>query len=371
MTTISDPAAQTGQAAKTGQPAQTGQPRPTAEPAQSAQPSQPGLSTIEDAPATSTGGRARTLAWLITKRLGSALLVLWIAVTLTFLAVHIAPGDTVSLLLGENRDDPIARAQVISRWGLDQPIWSQYLTYLGRIPSGDLGVSYTLRRPVAELLAQGAAPTLILTFAATVTSLLIALVATLINTAPVRGLRAATSGIQLVVLSLPPFWLAILLLTVVSFGWGWFSIVDQNSWQALVLPTLALAIPMGFYLTQVLSDGVFRAIEQPFAVTARSRGLGPAAVRYRHAFRHAALPAVHLVGLSVGGLLGGAVIVEQIFGRPGLGQLAVSAVTVKDVPLILGVTLVSTAAFIAASTVVDLIGIVLDPRLRRTQGAPA
>jgi peptide/nickel transport system permease protein len=325
-------------------------------------------STLEEAPLSGRGRRAAGVAWLVTRRLGSAVLVLWIAVTLTFVAVQLAPGDTVSLLLGENRDDPEMRAQIIARWGLDQPIWVQYWTYLGRIPTGDFGVSYTLRRPVADLLAQGAGPTLALGLSALVVSLLIAVVFTLINTAPIKGLRAATSGIQLVILSLPPFWLAIVLLTVVSFQWGLFSIVDQNSWQALVLPTLALAIPNGFFLTQVLSDGVFRAVEQPFAVTARARGLSPAQVRSRHAFRHASLPVVQLVGLSVGGLLGGAVIVEQIFGRPGLGQLAVNAVTVKDVPLILGVTVLSTAAYVAASTAVDLIGIALDPRLRTVQG---
>ncbi|MDR3106729.1 MAG: ABC transporter permease [Bifidobacteriaceae bacterium] len=335
-------------------------------PASSATPDS--LSTIEEAPPNARSRQAGTVAWLIAKRLASALLVLWIAVSLTFVAIHLAPGDTVSLLLGENRDDPVMRAAAIQRWGLDQPIWSQYFTYLARIPSGDLGISYTMRRPVAELIAAGAGPTLILALTATITSLLIAAGATLINTAPIKGLRAVTSGIQLVVLSLPPFWLAILLLTVVSFKWGWFSIIDQDSWQALVLPTLALAIPSGFYLTQVMSDGVFRAIEQPFAVTARARGLSPAAVRYKHAFRHAGLPMVQLVGLQIGGLLGGAVIVEQIFGRPGLGQLAVSAVTVKDVPLILGVTLVATAAYVAASTAVDLVGIALDPRLRTTQG---
>jgi peptide/nickel transport system permease protein len=323
-------------------------------------------STVEDAD-SATAARARAVAWLIVKRLASAVLVLWVAVTLTFVAIQLAPGDTVSLLLGENRDDPVMRAATIERWGLNQPLWAQYFTYLFRIPSGDLGVSYTMRQNVSDLLAQGAGPTLSLALSATLTSLLIAAIATVINTAPVKGLRAATSGIQLVILSLPPFWLAILLLTVVSFRWGWFSIIDQDSWQALVLPTLALAIPSGFYLTQVLSDGVFRAVEQPFAVTARARGLSPAAVRYKHAFRHAGLPVVQLVGLQIGGLLGGAVIVEQIFGRPGLGQLAVSAVTVKDVPLILGVVLVSTAAYVAASTAVDLVGIALDPRLRTTQ----
>ncbi|MDR2564940.1 MAG: ABC transporter permease [Bifidobacteriaceae bacterium] len=325
------------------------------------------LSTIEEAPADPRS-RTRVVAWLIARRLGGALLVLWIAVSVTFVAVQIAPGDTVSLLLGENRDDPVMRAATIQRWGLDQPLWVQYFTYLSRIPSGDLGVSYTMRQNVADLIAQGAGPTITLTLTATVTALVIAVLATLINTAPVKGLRAVTSGIQLVILSLPPFWLAILLLTVVSFRWGWFSIIDHDSWQALVLPTLALAIPSGFFLTQVLSDGVFRAVEQPFAVSARARGLSPARVRYRHAVKHAALPAVNLVGLQIGGLLGGAVIVEQIFGRPGLGQLAVNAVTVKDVPLILGVTLVSTAAYVAASTAVDLIGIALDPRLRSGRG---
>ncbi|MDR1635217.1 MAG: ABC transporter permease [Bifidobacteriaceae bacterium] len=325
-------------------------------------------STVEEAPYE--GGRGIALAWLVVRRVLSALLVLWIAVSLTFLAIQLAPGDTVSLLLGENRDDPELRAATIERWGLDQPVWVQYFTYLARIPKGDLGVSYTMRQNVSDLLAEGAGPTITLALTATVVALIIAVLATLINTAPVKGLRAVTSGIQLVILSLPPFWLAILLLTVVSFRWGWFSIIETDSWQALVLPTLALAIPSGFFLTQVLSDGVFRAIEQPFAVSARARGLSPAAVRYRHAVKHAALPVVNLVGLQIGGLLGGAVIVEQIFGRPGLGQLAVNAVIVKDVPLILGVTLVSTAAYVAASTTVDLVAIAIDPRLRTARGGP-
>jgi peptide/nickel transport system permease protein len=324
-------------------------------------------STVEDIPET-RAQVVRRVVWLIAKRLAGAAFVLWLAITLCFLAVHLAPGDTVSLLLGENRNDPVIRAETIARWGLDQPLWVQYLTYLARIPQGDLGVSYTLRSEVSALIAQGFPPTLILALSATVASLVIALVFALALTAQVRGLRAAISGVQLVILSLPPFWLAIVLLAVVSFRWGLFPIVDQHSFNALVLPTLSLAIPMGFYYSQILTDGIYRALEQPFAVSARARGSSLASVRVRHAFRHAALPAVQLVGLSVGGLLGGAVIVEQIFGRPGLGQLAVNAVTVKDVPLILGVTLVATAAFVAASTLVDLLSLVFDPRLRHGEG---
>ncbi|QXT61925.1 ABC transporter permease [Tessaracoccus palaemonis] len=317
-----------------------------------------------------TGRRraGRSLAWLILHRLLAAVLVLWVAVTLTFIAVQLTPGDTVSLLLGENRNDPELRAQTIARWGLDQPVWVQYLTYLTRIPSGDLGISYTLRRPVADLIAAGIGPTLQLTAVAAVAAIVLAVVGAVATTAAIPGLRRVAGTVELVLLSAPPFWLAIVLLWGVSFQLGWFSIVEQGSWQALVLPAASLALPIGAYLTQVLVEGIDRAMEQPFITTARSRGISQFAARARHALRHAAMPAIHLLGLIVGSLLGGAVIVEQVFGRPGLGQLAVDAVTVKDIPLILGVALVSTAAFVVASTAADIVALSVDPRTRVAAG---
>lgn len=312
----------------------------------------------------STTASAGTLGLLVLRRLVGAVFVLWVAVSLTFVAVHLTPGDTVSLMLGENRDDPVLRAQTIERWGLDQPLWVQYLTYLSRIPKGDLGISYTLRRPVSDLIVMGMGPTFQLTAAAALGAILIAVIGAVLTTAPIPGLRRAASVVELVLVSAPPFWLAIVLLWAISFKLGWFSIVQQGSWQSLVLPTASLALPIGAYLTQVLVEGLDKAMVEPFVVTARARGISQLAARGRHALRHAALPVVHLVGLIVGSLLGGAVIVEQVFGRPGLGQLAVDAVTVKDVPLILGITLVTTAAFVAASTLVDLVGLLIDPRIR-------
>jgi peptide/nickel transport system permease protein len=312
----------------------------------------------------STTASAGTLGLLVLRRLVGAVFVLWVAVSLTFVAVHLTPGDTVSLMLGENRDDPVLRAQTIERWGLDQPLWVQYLTYLSRIPKGDLGISYTLRRPVSDLIVMGMGPTFQLTAAAALGAILIAVIGAVLTTAPIPGLRRAASVVELVLVSAPPFWLAIVLLWAISFKLGWFSIVQQGSWQSLVLPTASLALPIGAYLTQVLVEGLDKAMAEPFVVTARARGISQLAARGRHALRHAALPVVHLVGLIVGSLLGGAVIVEQVFGRPGLGQLAVDAVTVKDVPLILGITLVTTAAFVVASTLVDLVGLLIDPRIR-------
>ncbi|MDR2381481.1 MAG: ABC transporter permease [Bifidobacteriaceae bacterium] len=317
----------------------------------------------DEAP-TSRRRRRSAAARLIAIRLATAVFVLWAAVTVTFLAVHLAPGDTVSLLLGENRDDPLARAAVVERWGLDQPVWAQYLTYLQRIPSGDFGTSYVLRRPVGELIAEAMAPTFKLAALAGLGMLAIGFVVAYISTTKRRGVRPVSNAVQLVFLSAPPFWLAIVLLAIFSFQLGWFSVVDADSWQGLVLPVAAIAIPCGFYFAQVLSEGIDRAMEQPFALTARTRGLGHAGVRYHHALRHATLPGITVAGLTIGSLLGGAVFVETVFGRPGLGQVAVSAVTVKDVPLILGAAIVTTAAYVIASTAVDIFGILLDPRLR-------
>lgn len=322
---------------------------------------EPAVAPVGPVPAP---GTTRGLVWRIARRIGSGVVVLWLAVTVTFVAVQVAPGDTVALLLGENRDDPVLRAQTIARWGLDQPVWVQYLTYLVRIPRGDLGISYTLRRPVSDLIVESFGPTLQLAVAGTVAAVLLAVLATVVTTSGARWLRPVAELVELVLNSAPPFWIAIVLLAVVSFRLGWFSVIDVHSWQALVLPTASLALPIGAYLAQVLREGVDRALEQPFAVTARARGLSRTAVTVRHALRHAALPTLNLVGLIFGSLLGGAVIVEQVFGRPGLGQIAVDAVMVKDLPLILGVALASTFAFVVVSTAVDVVSIVLDPRLR-------
>jgi peptide/nickel transport system permease protein len=322
------------------------------------------LDGLVDGAGSSRGGSR--LARLIAARLASAAFVLWAAVTVTFAAIHLTPGDTVGLLLGENRNDPDLRAAIIDRWGLDQPLWSQYLLYLTRIPTGAFGTSYTLRRPVGELIVEGMGPTFQLTFLAVGLGVVLGFVLAYATTTKAPGVRPIANFVELVFLSVPPFWLGILLLAVFSFQLGWFSVVDYGSLQGLVLPVLAIGLPEAFFLAQIIRDGIDRGLEAPFALSARLRGISTGAVRRRHALRHASLPAITMIGLAVGGLLGGAVIVETVFGRPGLGQLAVNAVTVKDVPLILGVTLVSTAVFVVASTAVDLLGLALDPRIRAT-----
>ncbi|PWD52483.1 ABC transporter permease [Serinibacter arcticus] len=308
-------------------------------------------------------------------RLGTAAVVLLAAVTVTFLAVYAAPGHTVDLILGENRDDQQLRAEIIALWGLDRPLLVQYSLYVTGLFRGDLGTSYLLRAPVSEVLGAQLGSTVALTFSAFALAVVIALTLALLTSGRVGPVRRIASGLELVLLSIPSFWIGIVLLAVFSFQLGWFSVAGGAGWRSLALPALALALPIAGLLSQVLREGLDRALREPFALTARSRGVSPLSVRTRHGLRHASLPGLQIAGIVVGSLLGGTVIVEQVFGRPGLGGITVDAVYGKDLPVVLGVALVAAATFVAVSTLVDLLTLAIDPRLRsgarRRGGAPA
>ncbi|WP_344864953.1 ABC transporter permease [Planomonospora alba] len=181
-----------------------------------------------------------------------------------------------------------------------------------------------------------------------------------------RWPRRTASAAELVAVSVPPFVIGLLLLSLFSFTLGWFPVSGDRDASALVLPALALGLPIAGTLGQVLREGLERALEQPFATTARSRGLTERAVVARHALRHALLPAVTLAGWLVGGLLGGTVITEAVFGRPSLGQVALEAVTGRDMPVVMAVVLLSAAVYVCVNTAADLAYRVVDPRLRST-----
>ncbi|WP_254909981.1 ABC transporter permease [Micromonospora sp. NBS 11-29] len=179
-------------------------------------------------------------------------------------------------------------------------------------------------------------------------------------------LRRASSGTELLLVSTPTFLIGIVLLTVFSFRLGLFPVAGDQGLAALVLPAVTLALPIAGLLAQVLRDALDRALDEPFVLTARSRGLRERAVLLRHALRHALLPAVTLAGWLFGILLGGAVIVEQVFGRPGLGQVTLAAVTGRDMPVVLAVVTLSAAVYVLVNTAADLAYLFIDPRLRRS-----
>ncbi|WP_194815425.1 ABC transporter permease [Nocardia sp. XZ_19_385] len=316
-------------------------------------------SAVDTAPGARTGTTKQ-----IVLRVISGIGVLWGAATLSFIGVRLAPGDTVDVLLGEQPRTPEVEAAIRAEWGLDSPAVVQYARYLWNVAHGDFGRSYVLQRPVSEVIGAQVGPTLALTGAALLVALAFAVtVAT--TTAGRRRTRAVANAVELALVSTPAFWLGIVLLSVFSFQFKIFPVAANKGLPALVLPALALGLSLGAVISQVLRDGLERALDEPFAVTVRSWSVRESQLRVRHGLRHAALPAVTLTGWLVGGLLGGAVIIEEVFGRPGLGRVTVEAVLAQDLPVVLAVAILSAFVYVVISTLVDLLYLWLDPRLRR------
>ncbi|MBF7981974.1 MULTISPECIES: ABC transporter permease [Rahnella] len=299
----------------------------------------------------------------VVRRLLSGVLVLWAAVTLSFISVYLAPGDIVSLLMGEQVQTPAIEAAIRAEWGLDQPLYMQYLHYLWRVLHGDFGRSYMLNTDVSSLVLSQLWPTLKLTGLALVVSLVFAVVMA-VATAHRRWGQRIAGGIELILASTPSFWLGIVLLFIFSFTLRWFPVAGDRSFSSLVLPALSLGLAQGAVVSQVLRRGLEDALDEPFVLTLRAWGLGNRIIRLRHALRHAALPAVTLTGWLIGGLLSGAVITEQVFGRPGLGKITVDAVLGKDLPVVLAVAIFSALVYVVLSTLVDILYLFIDPRLR-------
>ncbi|NKL44050.1 ABC transporter permease [Rhizobium leguminosarum] len=322
---------------------------------------------LGEAPASFLSRRRRlnrsSLRSQILARFGSATLVLWAAVSLSFISLQLAPGDIVSLLIGEQLRTPEVEAAIRAEWGLDEPLLAQYLSYLTRILHGDFGRSYILQTDVSGLVLSQMLPTLKLTAAALVVAVVFA-VASAVITAGKRLPRSIAGGLELILISTPSFWLGILLLFVFSFTLKLFPVSGDRDFSALVLPALSLGLSLGAVIGQVLREGLERALEEPFALTVRSWGVGDLVLRLRHGLRHAALPAVTLTGWLIGNLLSGAVITEAVFGRPGLGRITVNAVLAHDLPVVLAVAVLSAFIYVVLSTLVDVLYLLLDPRLR-------
>lgn len=302
------------------------------------------------------------------RALGGVLVVVWGAATVGFIALRAIPGDPVDVMLGvQTQVSEAVKEQIREDWGLTQPVWVQYFSYLGRLATGDLGRSYQLRQPVAEVIGSQLGPTLALAGAAILLALLIALGGALL----VRGrwMRGIASVLELVVVSSPTFWIGLVLITVFAFRLGWFPVASTQGLTALVLPAVTLALPLAGILSQVLRQGLDAAGAQPFALTARARGLGHTALLLRHTLRHASADGITLTAYLLGSVLGGVVLVETVFGRAGLGRVTLRAIIDRDLPVVLGIIVLSAATFAVINLLVDLAYRAIDPRLRVSGGA--
>jgi peptide/nickel transport system permease protein len=298
----------------------------------------------------------------------TAVLVLIAAASVTFFAQLLVPGNraTTILNLQNGRAQKYSAAElapVNSKFGFDDPILVQWLHYIGGLFKGDLGTSYTQYRPVTQVIGGQLLPSLVLTVLALVVAWAIALSVTLLTVKRGRVSSGLGSSWEAFTASLPPYWIGVVLLVVFAVKIPIFPVIGGTTVLGTVLPVLTLAIPLAGFLGQVTRDEFEKVLDQPFVTTARTRGMSDTAVRLKHALRHSVIPAITLSGWALGALISGAVIAESIFGRPGIGQVLVTAVNTRDVPTVSGVVLVVAAIYVVANLLVDVAYKLVDPRL--------
>jgi peptide/nickel transport system permease protein len=312
----------------------------------------------------------------IVRRLLDLVFVLLAVSLLVFLMLRLIPGDAVQIMLGANVDITPERVEALRRQlGLHLPLHEQYLQWLGGVLRGDLGRSVWTGRPVSEEIV-GRLP---ITLQLTVMALLVALLASF----PLGILAAKARGsvgdfwvrlLAIVGLTLPSFWVGVLLLYAVSLyfpdwpamGYVPFSQDPLGNLSRLVLPVIAVALPMIAGLTRILRSSMLEVLNLDYIRTARAKGLSARVVLYKHALRNALIPVVTVIGVQVGYLLSGVVVIEQVFAIPGLGRLIIGAVSERNYPLVQGVILVVTAVFVLINLLVDLAYAWIDPRVEYT-----
>ena len=315
-------------------------------------------------------------------RLGSLALTLLLATLVVFLLVEVLPGDPAAVMMGVNAS-PEAVAALRAEFGLDAPAWQRYAAWVAGLVQGDLGLSYTYRVSVADLVAERLWVSLPLALYALALTLLIALpVGVMAAVERERPAGALLMGLTQVGLAVPNFWLGLLLVLVFAVGLGWVAAGGFPGWEAgvgpalaaLTLPALALALPQASILARVLRSALIDTLAEDYVRTARAKGLTWAQALRRHALPNALIPVLTILGLQFSFLIAGGIIIETVFSLPGLGRLVFQAVSQRDLIVVKGVVVLLVFAVVLVTTIVDLLYAVADPRLRGAGGlrrAPA
>lgn len=291
----------------------------------------------------------------------------------TFILMRVIPGDAVEIMMGTIRMDPETQERLRRLFGIDQPLWRQYFSWAGALLTGDLGVSIRTGRPVWTELRAAFGPTAELAIFATIIGMVISLPAGIISA--VRQYSWADGAVTIlgyIGISMPVFWLGTLfiLLFSVRLGWlpsgGYVSIMDDplGSFLHALMPALTLGLSFAAFMMRIVRSAMLEVLRQDYIRTATAKGLQSRAVLVRHALRNAAIPVLTVAGLQFGWLLGGSVIVEQVFIRPGIGRLLLNAVFQRDYPVVQGVALLFAVIFLTTSLLVDLVYAMVDPRIR-------
>lgn len=293
---------------------------------------------------------------------------LWGLATIVFLMLALLPGDAATVLLSFRYTEEAAQA-LRMQLGLDDPLWIQYLDYWGRLLHGDLGTSAVTNVAVTTAIWEQLPATVVL--AATGMTIAIVLGVAGGVCAAVRHrtwLDATTIVVSTLGLSVPTFFFGILLILLFGVVLGWIPVVGGTGFGGLILPALAVALPAAGYIARTVRSSMLEILQAEYLVTARQKGLRESTVVVRHALRNALIPIITVIGLLFGQLLGGAIVVENVFARPGIGRLLVNAIQQRDIPLVQGCVLLIGFAYLLVNLFVDIVYGWIDPRIRLAQG---
>jgi ABC-type dipeptide/oligopeptide/nickel transport system permease component len=299
-------------------------------------------------------------------RVVGAIPVLFGITVAVFFMVRLVPGDPIDIMYSNQaKPTPEMRAQIEHEMGLDLPIHRQYIRFIGHALQGDLGTSYRTKQPVTSHITARLPNTAKLTVASLVVALSIGLTAGILS-ATFRNswLDRISMLIAVAGVSIPAFWLGLMLILLFSVRLGWFPVAGSQGWKYLVLPAFTQGLVVSAVLARITRAGMLEVLEQDYVRTARAKGLHEFFVVYRHALRNALIPIITIVGLLIGSLLSGAFIIEAVFGYPGLGLLAVQALTTRDFPMIQGIVLFVAVIYVSVNLVVDILYGFIDPRIK-------
>lgn len=307
-------------------------------------------------------------------RIGQAAVVLLLAFTASFLLLQALPGDAL-LIKYQNPEMGLSAEQIAEirvLYGADAPIWAQYGNTLWNFLQGSFGYSIQAGVPVNTLLATNLPPTLRLAslglFFAVLLAGAIAFAATL---APFAWLRNLLQSLPALLVSVPVFWLGIMLIQIFSFRFRLVPVINPSEFQALLLPVATLAIPIAAPLAQILIRSLDEVQTQPFVAVARAKGASRLWVLWRHVLRNALLPVLTIAGVLFGELLAGAVVTETVFGINGIGRITEQAVSNQDTAVLQAIVILAAFGFVVINLLVDLAAPLIDPRLKRSIGATA
>jgi len=282
-----------------------------------------------------------------------------------FSMLFLVPGDPVKIMLAEFVTTPDQIAQMRAQLHLDEPVIEQYGRFVVNALRGDLGVSIRSRRPVAAEIAENIGSTGLLALASMVVAIGLGVPLGLLAALGRNSwLDVAAMVVALLGVAMPSFWLGFLLIFVFSLHLGWLPATGGGDLPHLVMPAVALGMIAAAIIARLTRSSMLEVLGQDYVRTARAKGLGSASVIVRHALRNALIPVVTVFGLQFGNLLAGAVIVETVFSRPGLGRLIVGGILAKDFPLVQGTVLFVAAAYVLINVVVDVAYAYVDPRIR-------